>query len=162
MVYKKIIIVFFLLITGFALTYAQAVLSAAVKDLDGNLTSIEEQATRDIIVLDFWTTWCKPCVKSVPKFVELNKKFSGQISFIGINEDSPRNLAKVKPVAQSLGIDYPVLLDTDQDILSDLLVSSFPTLIILDRDEHVLFTHEGFVTGDELIIEKELIKLLKE
>jgi thiol-disulfide isomerase/thioredoxin len=153
------IIVFLYLVVN--VTHSQTVLNVSVKDINGNITTIEDQAKGKIIVLDFWATLCKPCVKSIPKLTELSKKYSDSgVSFIGINEDSPRNQAKVKPLANSLGISYPVVFDTDQDIMSSLLVGSFPTLIIMDREENILFTHEGFVPGDEVIIEEELIMLI--
>ncbi|MBN1117491.1 MAG: TlpA family protein disulfide reductase [Bacteroidales bacterium] len=136
---------------------AQSVLNVPVKDIDGNITTIENQADGDIIVLDFWTTWCKPCLKSVPKLAELSEKYKTHgVSFIGVNEDSPRNLVKVKPMSKALGFNYPIILDTDQSIMSSLLITSFPTLVILDKNEKVLYLHEGYISGDEEIIESKI------
>lgn len=142
---------------------AQAVYSIQVKDLNGNYTSIEEVASGELIVLDFWATWCKPCVKSIPKLVELSEKYdSEKVSFVGINEDSPRNTNKVKPFVNSMQITYPVLLDPEQEIMNELVVVSYPTLIVLNRDGDVLFIHEGYTSGDEKLIEEEINKLLAE
>ena len=141
---------------------AQAVLSIQTKNLKGNTSTIADVATGELIVLDFWATWCKPCVKSIPKLVSLSEKYDLQkVSFVGINEDSPRNTNKVKPFVQSLGVSYPVLLDPDQEIMTELLVNSYPTLIIINADAEVLFIHEGYTSGDELLIEKEINKLLE-
>ena len=140
---------------------SQSVLTIETKDLNGNTTTIEQTTQSNLIVLDFWATWCKPCVKSIPKLVELSEKYdSERISFIGINEDSPRNINKVKPFVKSLNVTYPILLDPDQELMSELLVSSFPTLIVINRDGKVLYIHEGFTSGDEKLIEEKLDKLL--
>jgi thiol-disulfide isomerase/thioredoxin len=142
--------------------FSQGVYDIETKDLNGNISSIGEVTIGNIIVLDFWATWCKPCVKSIPKLVKLSEKFdTDKVSFVGINEDSPRNINKVKPFVSSYNISYPVLLDAEQEIMSDLLVSSFPTLIILDAEANILFVHEGYTSGDEILIEKELTELLE-
>lgn len=141
---------------------AQGVLYIETKDLHGNTSSISEVAEGKLIVLDFWATWCAPCVKSIPKLVQLSDKYDIEIvSFVGINEDSPRNTNKVRPFAQSMGISYPVLLDPDQEIMSELMVYSFPTLVLINSEGKVLFTHEGYTAGDEYLIEEEINKLLK-
>lgn len=144
------------------LLHAQAVLDIETKDINGNTSSISEVAEGELIVLDFWATWCSPCVKSIPKLVELSTKYDVEkVSFVGINEDSPRNTNKVKPFVQSLGISYPVLLDPNQEIMTELMVNSYPTLMVINTNGKVLFTHEGYSSGDEYLIEEEIDKLLK-
>jgi cytochrome c biogenesis protein CcmG, thiol:disulfide interchange protein DsbE len=141
---------------------AQSVLNTPVQDIEGNVTTINDITSAEILVLDFWATWCKPCVKSIPKLAELSDKYKdGDVSFIGVNEDSPRNQIKVKPFAHTLGITYPVIMDADQSIMSSLLVNAFPTLVIIDQNENVLFVHEGFVPGDEDIIENQIKKIIE-
>lgn len=142
---------------------AQAVFDISIKDVNGKATSISEMVSSELIVLDFWATWCKPCVKSIPKLVELSEKYeSDKVIFIGVNEDSPRNTNKVKPFVSSLGISYPVILDPEQEIMSELLVNSYPTLMVLNSKAEVLYIHEGYTSGDEYIIEEEINKLLAE
>lgn len=156
---RKYILVILLFVS--MLTQAQGSFDIEVKNLDGQYTTISELSEGDLIVLDFWATWCKPCIKSIPKLVALSEKYeSTQVNFIGVNTDSPRNMNKVKPLAISLGISYPTLMDTDQEIMNELLVNAFPTLIILDKKGKVLFTHEGYISGDEALIEEEINKLL--
>jgi cytochrome c biogenesis protein CcmG, thiol:disulfide interchange protein DsbE len=132
-------------------------------DINGKSTSINELKGEKLTVLDFWATWCKPCVRSIPELVKLSKEFHNKgVHFIGINEDSPRNSSKVRPFATSLGITYPVLMDTDQELLTDLLIDSFPTLVVLDSKGKVIYTHVGYSDGDENIIKEKIEKLLGE
>ena len=80
----------------------------------GKTTSYHENKGEVLTVIDFWATWCKPCVNSIPKLVALSQNYNPEVvSFIGISIDSPRNLSKVKPFADAVGISYPVLLNTN-------------------------------------------------
>lgn len=141
---------------------AQSFLETRLKNVTGNQSSIlKEAGENEIIVLDFWATWCKPCVKSIPKISELAKEYSSQgVSFIGINADSPRNLAKVRPFVKTHRIKYPVLLDTDQELMNELMINAYPTFLILNKEGKILFTHRGFSNGDEKLLKKELDKHL--
>jgi thiol-disulfide isomerase/thioredoxin len=135
----------------------------SLKNLENRTTSYEDLKGENLTVIDFWATWCKPCIKSIPKFVEMNEKLAPQgVSFIGISVDGPRNLSKVKPFAKSLGINYPVLLDTDNSLMARLRVQAVPTLLIVNSDDEVVYFHEGYSPGEEKMIEAEIIKLLEE
>jgi thiol-disulfide isomerase/thioredoxin len=108
-------------------------------------------------VIDFWATWCKPCVNSIPKLVELYDSYDKEeVAFIGISIDSPRNLAKVKPFMQSMGVNYPVLLDMNQEVMRDMNLTSVPALLIVNADDEIVSFHEGFAPGDEDKIKKEI------
>lgn len=135
----------------------------SLKNLDNRTTSYEDLKGEKLTVIDFWATWCKPCIKSIPKFVEMYDKLDEQgVNFIGISVDGPRNLSKVKPFAKSLGIDYPVLLDTDNTLMARLRVQAVPTLLIVNSEDEVVYLHEGYAPGEEKMIEEEIKKLLKE
>ena len=141
--------------------YSQSYLHSRYQDLDGNYVTIEEVKGESLTILDFWATWCKPCIKSIPENLKIASEYNELgVKFIGVNEDSPRNLSKVRPFANSLGIDYQVLLDTDQVIMSELAVSVLPTIIVLNNKGKVVYTHEGFISGDEKIIRQKLDELL--
>jgi cytochrome c biogenesis protein CcmG/thiol:disulfide interchange protein DsbE len=152
------------LMFGLSSGISQSFMETRLKNANGMQSSIlKEAGSSELIVLDFWTTWCKPCIKAIPKIDELVNEFKNDnISFVGINADSPRNLAKVRPFINTHGIKYPVLLDTDQEIMNELLINAFPTLLIINREGKILFTHRGFANGDEKLIRDEISKLIKE
>jgi len=133
-----------------------------VQDLDQNWISLEKLGGEKLTVIDFWATWCKPCVTGIPKLNSIYQEFSKQgVEFIGVNVDGPRNQSKVKPFANSLGIKYPIVLDPNQDLVNDFNVTAFPTLIVLNSKGKEVFVHEGFNPGDENIIKEEITKLLQ-
>lgn len=142
---------------------AQGAFDLDVKTLDGTTVALSEELTGDLIILDFWTTWCKPCIRSIPKIIAVSEKYEeSKVQFIGVNEDSPRNQNKVKPMVNSLKIPYTVVMDTEQAVLSELMVSAYPTLLILNRKGEVLYTHVGFSSGDEIELENKINELLAE
>lgn len=133
-----------------------------LKDLDQNQNSLEALKGEKYTVVDFWATWCKPCVAAIPKLNEIYAEFSDKgVNLIGVNVDGPRNQAKVKPLVRSLNVNYPILLDPDQELVNDLNVSAFPTLLVFNSKGKEVFVHEGFTAGDEDIIRKKLTELLK-
>ena len=132
-----------------------------LKDLNRKEVSFSEVMGKNLTVLDFWATWCQPCVRSIPRLVALSKEFETRgVNFVGISVDSPRNFSKVKPFAASLGITYPVLMDPSGELMGELNVFAVPTLLIVDTNMNIVYTHEGFNAGDETIIRKEIEKYL--
>ncbi len=160
---KNLIILLFIIVPFQANVSGQQIYDTNMTDTDGRSVTLADLKGEKLTVVDFWATWCKPCLVSIPQLVKLNDEFGQKgVNFIGINEDGPRNIAKVKPFAFSKGITYPVLMDSDQQLMSDLMVSALPTLIILDKNGRVLYTHEGYSYGDENVIKAKISDLLAE
>ena len=141
---------------------AQNVKDFELKDIENNIRSYNELKGEKLTLIDFWATWCAPCHKAIP---ELNKIYdvykTKGVEMIGINVDGPRSLSKVAPLSKSLRIQYPVLLDINSEITTELNIMAFPTLLIVDAKDKVVWIHEGFVNGDAEIIKEEIEKLLK-
>lgn len=158
---KKIAIMICALFTLWG-TYAQNVRNFELKDIDNNTLSYDQLKGEKLTVIDFWATWCKPCNKAIPKLNEIYESYKSQgLEIIGINCDGPRSVSKVGPLSQALNIQYPVLIDLNSEVKSELNILAFPTLIIVDTSGKIVWIHEGFVTGDEEIIKSEIEKLLK-
>lgn len=133
----------------------------SLKNTENRMVSLSEISGKSLTVVDFWATWCQPCIRSIPSLVEMSEAYKDQgVAFIGISVDSPRNLAKVKPFARSMGIQYPILLDSNGELMGDLNVMAVPTLLIINSDNRILYMHEGFNAGDELTIKEEIDKHL--
>lgn len=141
---------------------AQKAHNFKLKNLNNQTVSYVELKGNKLTVMDFWATWCKPCVKSIPKFIEMNDEFESEgVQFLGISIDGPRNLSKVKPFAKSLGINYPILLDMDNNVMTRFRVQAVPTLLIINSDDKIVLFHEGYKPGEEKLIRKEILKLLE-
>jgi cytochrome c biogenesis protein CcmG, thiol:disulfide interchange protein DsbE len=131
-----------------------------LRDLENNWREYDELKGERLTVVDFWATWCQPCVRSLPALDRMAREYRDRgVSFIGVSIDGPRNQSKVRPFVESMGISYPVLRDMDSELMSELGVMAVPTLIIFRSGEQV-FVHEGFRPGDEVIIREHIENLL--
>jgi len=132
-----------------------------LKNLQNKTVSYNELKGEELTVIDFWATWCKPCINSIPKFVEMFDEFESEgVQFIGISVDGPRNLNKVNPFVKSLGVDYPILTDLDNEVMNRLGVRAIPSLLIVDNEDDIVFFHEGYAPGEEQLIRNEIIRQL--
>ena len=110
-----------------------------------------------ITVIDFWATWCQPCVRSIPLLNDMAEEFADQgVRFIGVSIDGPRNQSKIAPFMHSMGVTYPVLRDLNSELMSELDVTAVPTLLIYNVDGEQLYVHEGFRPGDEASIHEHI------
>lgn len=85
-----------------------------------------------IVVLDFWATWCGPCIASIPHNNELAKKYNQDVVFLGVCHQ--RGGEKMAVMVKEHGIQYPVALDADGKTVQAYAANSFPDYYILDRD----------------------------
>ena len=120
-------------------------------DLQGRLVRFQDFDT-DLILLDFWGSWCQPCLRSVPHLVDIQKRLGEkQLQIIGIaceREETPaaERATGVAKVVKKLGINYPVLvtgMDGTCPLQKALHVQAYPTLILVDRQGRVLWQDQG-------------------
>jgi tetratricopeptide (TPR) repeat protein len=109
---------------------------------EGEFIELEELCGK-VIVLDFWGTWCPPCVESVPSLRSLNKKYSKEPSFmlIGISSDSEEDQWRAF-VAENKMI-WPQYRDRDRKIQRAFDVRAFPTYIVIDHEGIIRFRSTG-------------------
>jgi len=158
----KNLVMITLLFFPFMTTHAQNVLNFQLRDLDNTQQSFNELKGERLTLIDFWASWCGPCLKSIPELNSIYETYREQgVEIIGINCDGPRSISKVAPMVRSMKIQYPVLIDLNSDVKNELNLMAFPTLIIVDPDGKILWIHEGFVAGDTEVIIAEIEKHLK-
>ena len=97
-----------------------------------------------VILLDFWATWCGPCKIEIPWFIEFQNKYGKDgLQVIGVSVDD--TLAKLKPYADSMKMNYLVLQGLDNEDIQDAYGPMFgiPVTAIISRDGKVCMKHAG-------------------
>lgn len=84
-------------------------------DFDTFKQEVLDEKTEGIHVINFWATWCKPCVEEMPHFLTLKEAFSSEITFTFVSLDFPENLSKLIDLSKKLGIAEDVVLLSDEN-----------------------------------------------
>ena len=85
-----------------------------------------------VVVLDFWATWCGPCISSIPKLNALSAKYADD-GLVVIGVCHPRGAEKMGQVVEQHGIAYPVAADADGQTIADYRVNGYPDYYVFDR-----------------------------
>jgi len=118
--------------------------------LDGTMVSFHD-LDADLILLDFWGSWCRECQKSISHLQELQSRLGGKrLQVVGIACEKGSSVAERRASAagavQRLGINYPVLLsslDGSCPVQQALKVQFYPTMVLVDRDGRILHLEQG-------------------
>ena len=128
-----------------------------LSDLDGRQISSED-LKGSVVVLDFWATWCGPCLAEMPAFNSLHGKYAGRgVKVVGIAVQSGW-AQDIKPYRDQYKIAYPILVG-DDEVVEKYGVIGFPTTYILDKDLKVHRKFTGKLPGKEEL-EREIESLL--
>ena len=127
-----------------SIDHKQALAGWSFADIDGNQRALSEWA-ENIVVLNFWATWCPPCLKEIPIFITMQTRFGDQgVQFIGIALDQ---VDAVRQFAANTGVNYPLLLGEEKvtDYMRGLgnNIGALPFSALISRDGEVLAIHHG-------------------
>lgn len=112
-----------------------------LKKLDGSLLKLSDLKGR-IVVLDFWATWCGPCVASLPKITEIGQQYKGaDVDVIAINIE--QSSAEIKALLDRLAISPLVVMDTDGAVARAYQAEAIPQTVIIDRNGKVTHVFVG-------------------
>ncbi len=115
-----------------------------------------------VVVIDFWASWCGPCKKSLPALAEIARRCAARGAvFLAVNLDEDRK--NVERFLKQTRLDgLRVLLDPGGNaVAARYEPPSMPTTYLIDRDGVIRYVHAGYKPGDEQRLERELAALLK-
>lgn len=115
-----------------------------------------------VVIVNFWASWCKPCLEEFPSLTALDKKYSDdQVLILGINTDEPDASKDVIKTIKQFGLDFPNVEDKDGKWLEKFMITAIPVSIIYHKGE-VLEVSNGakdFISGEFIEKIDGLIKL---
>jgi len=117
----------------------------------------------DVVLINFWATWCGPCRQEMPQLDEIYGKYrrAGLVLF-SVNLDDSQNLDDAQEMAKTLKISYPVLADVRKEVARAYQPSTMPLTVLIDREGVVRYVSEGYKVGYEARYTDKLRELLNE
>ena len=129
-------------------------------DLEGKAFDLNVYKGK-VLVLNFWATWCGPCRREIPDFIQLQDEYSASgLQVVGIALDE-QGASIVKPFADKFKINYPVVVDAKSEVAAQYgQMNAIPVTIIVDRNGKIRSRQVGMRTKAQ--IEALAVPLLKE
>ena len=129
-----------------------------LQDLDGKNISLSDFRGK-VVILDFWATWCPPCIKEIPDFIELYEKYKDKgFAMLGISLDQA-GISVVKSFAQKYKINYPIMMTDGQVDKAYGGITSIPTTFIIDPAGNMQKKYVGYI--EKAVFEADIKTLLE-
>ena len=115
-----------------------------------------------VVLVNFWATWCQPCMVEMKHLQKMHKELGGEnFTVLSISADDARSASMVKPIIKRNGYTFPVLLDKQTKVVSQLNPSkTLPYTLIVDKEGRIAATHMGYNPGDEVKLKEEVEALI--
>ena len=132
-----------------------------LKDLDGNWFRLNDHVG-EVVYVNFWATWCVPCRRELPHLQQLSEEYGDKgLLVVGVNTDSAQNKSKIKPYVKRQQVSFLTVLDPDNNVLDAYNPTrDLPYAVLIDQQGNIKKTYQGYRTGDEEFLKKDILALL--
>jgi peroxiredoxin len=126
--------------------------SAAATDFslptrDGGTVRLSELKGQ-VVMINFWATWCGPCRQEMPLLQQLYGKYEPLgFTLLGVNVEP--DSAPAQAWLKNVSVSFPILFDRDNKVSAQFGVEAMPSTVLIDRDGNVRHVHRGYKPGDE-------------
>ena len=132
----------------------------SLMQLEAELQKLSLQKGK-VIYLDFWASWCKPCLQSMPLLNELRAELTGSdFEVIAVNLDNQPEDGQA--FISQYPVDYPVVRASHDYIQGLYQITGLPTSYLIDKEGILHSVHNGFRPNDIALIRKEVLSLLND
>lgn len=132
---------------------------AEIKTLEGKTVNLADFGqSGKLTVISLWATWCTPCKQELDAIAELYPEWVEKygVELVAITIDTQRQLAKVKPLVETKGWEYTILSDANNILGNILNFQTIPQTFLVNKAGEIVYTHSGYVPGDEFELEEKI------
>ncbi len=138
----------------------QAAPAVNLKLLNGNDFDLADHAGKEVVILDFWATWCGPCVAAMPILEQVAEEYKSKgVVLYSVNQQE--DAKTIRDFLDEEGLKVNVALDSDGEVGEAYGVEGIPTMVIIDKQGIVRDVHVGLSPGLENELHKQLDEVLK-
>jgi peroxiredoxin len=132
------------------------------RDTEGNNFRLSDHIGKEVVLIDFWATWCAPCLAEMPHLEKMQTEYKSKgLLVVAVSMDGPESIADVPAFAKRNQMNFPVLLDEDSSIASIYNPrKSAPLSAIIDKQGRITAVREGYNAGDEAYVKADVEKAL--
>jgi thiol-disulfide isomerase/thioredoxin len=131
-----------------------------LKSMSGKNLKLSEM-TGNVVLINFWASWCGPCREEMPLLNALHKKYA-PLGFTVLGVNVEEQLDGARGFLSNVPVDFPILLDNTNKVSKQYKVIAMPTTVVVDRDGNMRYLHEGYKPGDEKKYRQMVKKLVRE
>ncbi|MFN2176925.1 MAG: TlpA family protein disulfide reductase [Anaerolineales bacterium] len=115
-------------------------------NIEGEIVKLSD--LRGMVVgINFWATWCAPCVYEMPMFQEMYEEYSPDLEILAVNNQESEEV--VLPFIKEMNLAYEILYDMDAQVALNFQVIGFPTTYFVDREGVIRAVHVGVMNEDQ-------------
>tara|TARA_B100000902_G_C27146325_1_gene831306 strand:+ start:365 stop:829 length:465 start_codon:yes stop_codon:yes gene_type:complete len=135
--------------------------SFLMRDINGKVVNLDKHKDK-IIMLNFWATWCAPCMAEMPHLQKIQHKYKDELLLIAVSVDEARDKSKIKPYIKSRGYDFTVVHDDDRSLMAFYNPTmELPYNVIINHNREIVYQSAGYQPGKELVFNKILKSIVK-
>jgi len=161
---KNVILAIGLFLTIVSFGQKPQIPAVQIKTVDGKPFNTSEISNDGPIIIDFWATWCKPCVLELNTIAEDYEDLVEEtgVKIYAVSIDNSRTSSRVAPFVNTNEWEYEVLLDPNSDFKRAMNVVNVPHVFILNKKGEIVQQHTSYSPGDEEHLFELIRKLAKE
>lgn len=161
---KLLFILLFILANTFMFAQTESDIKFVdIKDVSNSNFNTSAISNDGPIIIDFWATWCKPCIKELMTIDEYYQDWQEETSvkLYAVSIDDSQSSSKVAPFVNGKGWEFEILLDPNGDFKRAMGVINVPHTFIFDKNGKLIWQHTSFTDGDENELYEVLTKIAR-
>ncbi|HUG44644.1 MAG TPA: TlpA disulfide reductase family protein [Acidobacteriota bacterium] len=134
-------------------------LTGDFRTVEGETVSLDAFSDR-VLLVNFWATWCRPCLLEMPSMARLQEEFGERgLSIVSISDEDPKTVTRF---LDRHPYPFTFLIDRERILHSRFGVTVLPSSLLLDRKRRLVYPHQGFLQWDDEGIRRRIDRLLTE